>query len=117
MSTELQRTISGLWKEVLEVQSVGPDENFFDLGGNSRRMMQFHSKLQAALGTSIPIMKLFEHTTVRSLAASLDSNEGAARSYQRLMQGKLSNPFRPGATANGNPFEERARKQLEARRL
>jgi acyl carrier protein len=115
MNTNLEKTIAAIWQEVLKVQTVGPEENFFDLGGNSLLMIQFHEKLQNAFNTSIPITQLFQHTTIRALAGALSSAEPAARSYQQLELGRTLNPFRPRATQAPETFEERARKQFAAR--
>jgi acyl carrier protein len=66
-------TIGSIWKRVLEIESFGPDDNFFDLGGHSLRLVQVHGELSRLLDRDIPLVKLLEHPTVRSLAAYLDS--------------------------------------------
>src|SRR5262245_58363058 len=114
MSAELERTIAEIWQQLLAVETVGPDENFFELGGNSLLMIQFHNRLQTVLGTSIPIVQLFERPTIRLLAESLRSQEPVARSHQQLVRSK-SNPFRPAAApATEDRFAERAGKQRSA---
>jgi amino acid adenylation domain-containing protein len=78
----LESTVAKIWQEVLGVDRVGVDDNFFDLGGSSLLIVQAHQKLQAALGREIPILLLFNHPNVRSLAARLSDQGGAARAAE-----------------------------------
>jgi acyl carrier protein len=75
-TTEAEKTIAAVVQEVLGLEAVGPDENFFDLGGSSLLLIQVHGRLQEAFGREIPMVELFSHTTVRSLAAHLGEADG-----------------------------------------
>jgi hypothetical protein len=68
---QAERTVARLWAEVLGIATVGRDDNFFDIGGHSLALAAVHEKLQTELGQRIPMVTLFENTTVRSLAARL----------------------------------------------
>jgi nonribosomal peptide synthetase DhbF len=115
-SAALERTIADLWRQVLGVAGVQPDENFFDLGGDSVLMIRVHRMLCDALGTPVPILQLFQHPTIRALAAALPAAEGAAVSHQQMLRGREASPLRPPAPAEpADPFAERARKQHAAR--
>jgi acyl carrier protein len=78
---ELEQTLAAIWQELLVVDQVGIDDNFFDLGGHSLLMAKAHSQLQAALGREISIVELFRHPTISALAEYL-SKAPAARSLQ-----------------------------------
>ncbi|MEA2692141.1 MAG: hypothetical protein QOJ16_1528, partial [Acidobacteriota bacterium] len=69
--TTLEDAIAGVWKEVLGLQEVGVDDNFFDLGGHSLLLVRVHSRLQKLLGREIPIVDLFNYSTVEALARHL----------------------------------------------
>jgi len=71
--SELEREIADIWKEVLKLQQVGIDDNFFDLGGHSLLLMIVLGKLQETRSETIEIVELFEHPTIRSLANHLRS--------------------------------------------
>jgi aspartate racemase len=73
--SELERTIAQLWQRILNVQNVGLDDNFFDLGGNSLLLVAVHSNLQKLLQTEIPLTDLFEFSTIRKLAQHLGKTE------------------------------------------
>jgi amino acid adenylation domain-containing protein len=71
-TTELEKLVAEIWKEVLGVPGVGIHDNFFDLGGHSLLIMRVHSRLHESLpGCELPVVALFEHPTVASLAARL----------------------------------------------
>ena len=67
---ELERRIAGIWERHLGVD-VGPEENFFDLGGNSLLGMQVIADVNRDLGVEVTPVALFESPTVRTLARQL----------------------------------------------
>jgi amino acid adenylation domain-containing protein len=68
---QAERMVARLWSEVLGIAAVGRDDNFFDLGGHSLALAAVHEQLQAELGVRLPLVTLFESTTVRALAARI----------------------------------------------
>jgi acyl carrier protein len=66
--TELEQTIANIWQTVLQIDSVGLDDNFFDLGAHSLLLVEAQTGLESALKIKIELMDLFKYTTVRSLA-------------------------------------------------
>jgi aspartate racemase len=73
--SELERTLAQLWQRVLNVQNVGLDDNFFDLGGDSLLVVAVHSNLQKLLQREIPLTDLFEFSTIRKLTRHLGHAE------------------------------------------
>jgi amino acid adenylation domain-containing protein len=67
--TETEKKLAQVWCEVLQLDQVGIDDNFFDVGGNSIQLAQVHSRLQVLMDREFPIMDLFVHTTIRAAAA------------------------------------------------
>ncbi len=72
--SELERTITALWQEELQVEKVGIDDNFFDLGGHSLRMAKVHARLKEALGRDVSLIELFQYPTISSLARHLSGS-------------------------------------------
>jgi len=68
--TDLERDIALVYQEVLGLDKVGVDDDFFDLGGDSLRLAEAHSRLQKLVNHNFSAADLFVHTTVRELAAS-----------------------------------------------
>ncbi len=67
----LHAMLVGIWSAVLKTEQIGIDDNFFDLGGQSSQLISIQLKLNEVLKTGVPVTKLFQHPTIRSLAADL----------------------------------------------
>jgi amino acid adenylation domain-containing protein len=65
---ETEKIVAAIWKEVLGVEQVGIHDNFFNIGGNSLKLITLSTKLNAALRTNVPVAKLFEHVTISAFA-------------------------------------------------
>ncbi len=75
---ETERVIAQVWKDALDVESVGMDENFFDLGAHSLMVAEVHIQLQQTLGREFSLVDLFQYPTVTALANHLKGVEAIA---------------------------------------
>jgi NAD(P)-dependent dehydrogenase (short-subunit alcohol dehydrogenase family) len=75
-STPTERVLAGIWQELLGLETVGVDDNFFDLGGHSLFAARVLSRLRAALGVTLPLDAIFDAPTVGALAARIDASLG-----------------------------------------
>ncbi|MFG1771503.1 amino acid adenylation domain-containing protein [Nocardia salmonicida] len=73
-STPREETLAALFAEVLGLDTVGVDESFFALGGDSIVSIQLVSRAKAA-GISFSARDVFERKTVAALAAVADDTE------------------------------------------
>ena len=87
--TAVERELAALWSEVLGVERVGIGDSFFDLGGHSLLLPRLQAGLRERMGREVPLLKLFEHPTIETLAAWLDDgaeeglDSGASRDRMR----------------------------------
>jgi acyl carrier protein len=84
--TDAEQKIAAIWKEAIGVDTLGVDDNFFEAGGDSLIMIEVQWKLNDVLGRKVPLAQMFQHPTVRSLAAALSRQsheEEAAGSASR----------------------------------
>lgn len=72
--SELEKIIAKIWCELLRVEKVGRNDNFFDRGGHSLLVVQMQAKLRSALGQDLPVVRLFQYPTVSALAEFLGNN-------------------------------------------
>ncbi|MGW0435651.1 beta-ketoacyl synthase N-terminal-like domain-containing protein [Micromonospora sp. NPDC003197] len=70
--TPTERTVHGIWCTVLGVDQVGLDDSFFDLGGHSLSLGQVQQRLTTEFGVRVPMLRLFDHSTVTTQARFLD---------------------------------------------
>jgi amino acid adenylation domain-containing protein len=77
-ANEMERIVARAWQEALGISSVGLNDNFFDLGAHSLTVAEAHAKLQEALSREIPLLDLFQFTTVSTLAAHLGGAQQAS---------------------------------------
>ncbi|MFF4431012.1 amino acid adenylation domain-containing protein [Streptomyces sp. NPDC001513] len=75
----LETTLAKLFAEALELEKVGIDDDFFDLGGHSLRLTRLISRIRAVLGAKVPIRVMFGATTVAKLAEYLESQVKTAQ--------------------------------------
>jgi acyl carrier protein len=72
-----EQLIAEVWTSVLDLDSVGADENFFDIGGHSLLAVQVNARLAEALGRELSLIDFFRYPTVRTLAAHLGADGDA----------------------------------------
>jgi amino acid adenylation domain-containing protein len=70
-----QTRVAELWCEILGVSEVGPDDRFFDIGGQSLQVLLLHQRLCERLQVDLPLLQLFSHPTVRAIAALVDGRQ------------------------------------------
>jgi amino acid adenylation domain-containing protein len=68
---ELERKIAAGWKEVLHLNQVGARDNFFDLGGDSLKLLEVHARLTTQLARELPITDLFQYPSIAALVEHL----------------------------------------------
>ncbi|MFI7671676.1 amino acid adenylation domain-containing protein [Nocardia sp. NPDC049526] len=78
-STPLERSVAEVFADVLGIERVGADDDFFDLGGNSLVATRVVARLGAAIGGRVPVRAVFEAPTVAALAAAVAPGAGRRR--------------------------------------
>ncbi|MFH9850990.1 amino acid adenylation domain-containing protein, partial [Streptomyces sp. NPDC017246] len=74
--TDREKTLCGLFSDVLGVADVGIDDGFFDLGGDSIMSIQLVGRARRA-GLELSVRDIFEHRTVAALAHVVTESTGA----------------------------------------
>ena len=70
--TPTEERVAAIWSEVLRIELVSTDSNFFEIGGHSLLATQVVSRLREACRIELPLRKLFEFPTVAGLSLNID---------------------------------------------
>ncbi|MCZ4521275.1 non-ribosomal peptide synthase/polyketide synthase [Rhodococcus ruber] len=85
-STPVEEIVARVFGDVLGIDRVGVDDDFFSLGGNSLVATQVVSRLSSELGTTVAVRTLFEASSVAAMAARVDSHVGSGISHPLVPQ-------------------------------
>ncbi|MFG2058176.1 amino acid adenylation domain-containing protein [Micromonospora sp. NPDC048930] len=90
---DTERALAAIWSEVLGVDTLGIDDDFFDLGGHSMLATQVVARIRKAElgGRAVGVMDLFQQRTIRELAAYI-SGDAAEEGPRRLLY-ELTKPI------------------------
>jgi amino acid adenylation domain-containing protein len=72
-ATDTERVVAAIWAELLAVDAVGRNDDFFDLGGHSLVAAQVVTRVRAALEIELPLAALFDHPTLEGVCAVVDT--------------------------------------------
>jgi amino acid adenylation domain-containing protein len=71
-SSDVERVVATIWREVLDVPRVGRDDNFFDLGGHSLMVTRVVGRVRDRLLVELPFRSLFEFPTLRGFSEQIE---------------------------------------------
>ncbi len=79
--TATEEVVAGVWGQILRLDRVGRNDNFFHLGGHSLLATQVVSRLGELFDIELSLRKIFESSTLKSLSARVDDEirEGQGR--------------------------------------
>jgi len=69
--------LARIWQELLGVESVGVDQNYFDLGGDSSLAVQLFARIEKLFRVKLPLATLFDAPTIEELARVVQQEAGA----------------------------------------
>ncbi len=83
-ATELEQLLTALWEAVLNIEGLGIDDDFFEVGGESFAAVLLFTEIEIFLGAMPPLSILLNYPTIRMLAAHLEES-GTARHTPLIM--------------------------------
>ncbi|HVU35199.1 MAG TPA: MupA/Atu3671 family FMN-dependent luciferase-like monooxygenase [Opitutaceae bacterium] len=81
-----EQALAAIWRDILRVGEIGVDDNFFDYGGHSLQVVQMQNRIRESLQIDIPVLKLFQYPTIRSLAKYIGESDAAEPSLRDKME-------------------------------
>ncbi|MEV0252353.1 amino acid adenylation domain-containing protein [Nocardia sp. NPDC050712] len=99
-ATPLARAVAGVFAEILEVDRVGADDDFFELGGTSLSATRAVSRLRTVTGAEVRVQWFFTDSTVEALSARIVAALSAGFDYTEDSEAALRVllPIRAGGT-------------------
>ncbi|MDB9369902.1 amino acid adenylation domain-containing protein [Nodularia spumigena CS-586/05] len=70
--TPTEQKLAAIWQEILQVEQIGVNDNFFTLGGHSLLGIQLAAIINESLQIELPLKYLFQFPTIASLSAQID---------------------------------------------
>ena len=74
-ATPLQRTLVDVWRQHLNVEPIGVDDDFFELGGHSLLAADLLVTTELAVGRRVSAKTLYLQPTIAAMAAEIDRVE------------------------------------------
>jgi len=85
--------LAALWREVLKVDSLSADANFFDLGGHSLLAVRLMERIEQEFGRKLPLSALLEAPTLESLGRLLGEDERPRSALVPIRASGTRQPF------------------------
>ncbi|MEM7760800.1 MAG: amino acid adenylation domain-containing protein [Cyanobacteria bacterium P01_A01_bin.40] len=95
----VEQTIANVWQEVLDLETVGVNDNFFEIGGNSLLIAKTYNKLKNVLPDElkeISLINLFKYSTISSLAKHI--NKARQEALPEVQNSQLVEQLSAGKT-------------------
>jgi acyl carrier protein len=85
-NSETQQAVATIWAQMLGVKRVGPDDNFFALGGHSLLGVKLIAAVQEKLnlGDELKLSDLFEFPTLESFSAHIESLSAPSEEWGKI---------------------------------
>lgn len=91
--TEIEQQLIGIWQGLLGIESIGIDDDFYLLGGNSLLAVQLYAVIEEQFGFTGPLLEILRSPTIAQLARAIDPARGAAaRSAPRSQTQRATPP-------------------------
>lgn len=93
--TPTETVVAKIWEKDLLASSIGPDSDFFELGGDSLRMLNMLFHVKGTLSVELPPGALFENSSLRAFCLVVDLAAGEEAANQptsaedTVMEGSL----------------------------
>lgn len=91
--TDFETRLATLWAELLNLEAVGIQDNYFDLGGTSLLSVELFAQIEKQFNKKLPLTALIEAPTIEQLARLLNQSEGMDSLVLIRAGGRARPPF------------------------
>ncbi len=93
--TPTEAKVAAIWAAVLDRETVGVEDSFFDLGGHSLLAARLLAEIERQLGSELPLRELFAEPTVAGLARRLEAARGEPVRRAAIRRVERGGPLAP----------------------
>lgn len=83
--TDTERKLAEVWEDVLSVQPIGRNKDYFELGGNSLLAVRLFAEIERVFLVHLPISTLFYTRTIAEFAQLLDNQQAGRPSWSSVV--------------------------------
>ena len=118
-ATPIERELATMWRELLGVERVGRDDDFFELGGQSLIAVRLFTRMKKRYSIDLPLSTLFEAPTIAECASIVAAKLGIVDAGRRRRRSRSATPPRwspPPTDASTSPASARSSRSSAATR-
>jgi amino acid adenylation domain-containing protein len=82
--SEIEQRLTSIWQEVLRLDDISINDNFFDLGGHSLGGLRVLARVRRDFHVDVPIRALFEGPTIADLALEIEKSKAQGATVQTI---------------------------------
>jgi amino acid adenylation domain-containing protein len=86
---ELETKLVKIWQDLLDKDQIGIDDNFFEVGGNSIKIIKLSRQVSQVLNREVSIAELFEFPTIRQIVQSSDAQFTVSQEQEEFDRDEL----------------------------
>jgi amino acid adenylation domain-containing protein len=85
---ETEKKVADIWKNMLDLEKVGVTDNFFNIGGDSIKVLSLLNSINKEFETNFKVLDLYENETIEKIAAGISDNEtpGITGEYKKTLE-------------------------------
>ena len=83
---DIEKKVEKIWESILNIDHIGVNDNFFDIGGHSLLLIQVYYKIKESFKTDLAVVDMFKYSTIRSLSEYLGSKEKGDNVVEKVIQ-------------------------------
>lgn len=90
LTTDIERTVETIWREVLQCGPLGGQHNFFAIGGDSLRGARIVARLNERFELNVPVVTLFRHPELVDFAEQVERAFGERDALEQQLIAEIA---------------------------
>ena len=82
---ELEKRMTDIWKKVLMISDLSPTDSFFEIGGNSLKLISLIDKINEEFGTGFTVADLYDNPSVRMITSLIQPDAADSETNDNII--------------------------------